>query len=162
MSEQTKNVRSLLGSQPELKGFPGPAAGATQSSCCWTGGNPFLALPPCPFHPPPASKTFRGYSRLRREITSFPSLCSAIFSRKKNAQAHNMTVLRISSYHAAQNPCFSEKLPHNMSFYCDLVIICVGNERAVQARSGIRDMAGGLRQKGRRDVEVFSSAATAG
>ena len=49
------------------------------------GGNPFPALPPRPFHPPPASKTFRGYSRLCREITSIPPLSSVIFSRKKNA-----------------------------------------------------------------------------
>ena len=96
------------------------------------GGNPFTALPSLPFHPPSASKTFRGYSRLRREITSIPPLSSVIFSRKKNAQAHKMIVLRISSYHAAKNPLFSGKQPHNMSFYCDLVIICEGNERAGQ------------------------------
>jgi hypothetical protein len=44
-----------------------------------------------------------------------------------------MTVLRILPYHAGKIPDFSEKLPHNMSFYCDLVIICEGNERAGQA-----------------------------
>ncbi|MBO7371894.1 MAG: hypothetical protein J6U34_05235, partial [Bacteroidales bacterium] len=43
-----------------------------------------------------------------------------------------MIVLRISSYHAVQNPCFSEKLPHNMSFYRDNIIICGENERASQ------------------------------
>ena len=44
-----------------------------------------------------------------------------------------MTVLRILPYHAGKIPDFSEKLPHKMSFYCDLVIICEGNERAGQA-----------------------------
>ena len=43
-----------------------------------------------------------------------------------------MTLLRISSYHAALNPCFSEKQPHKMSFYRYFVIICEGNERAGQ------------------------------
>ena len=39
-----------------------------------------------------------------------------------------MTVLRISSYHAAKNPWNSRKLPHNMSFYLENVIICGENE----------------------------------
>ena len=43
-----------------------------------------------------------------------------------------MTVLRISSYHAAKIPCFSETQPHKMSFYRYFVIICEGNERAGQ------------------------------
>ncbi|MBO7584385.1 MAG: hypothetical protein J6T09_01785, partial [Bacteroidales bacterium] len=42
-----------------------------------------------------------------------------------------MTVLRISSYHAAKIPCFSEKQPHKMSFYQENVI-CGENERAGQ------------------------------
>ena len=51
---------------------------------------------------------------------------------KKNTQAHKMTVLRISSYHAAKPHCFSEKQPHKMSFYRDNVIPCGKNERAGQ------------------------------
>ena len=103
------------------------------------GRKPVPAFPTRTYHPLPAKRTFRGYSRLRREITSIPPHCSAIFSRKKNAQAHNMTVLRISSYHAAQNHCFSEKQPHIMSFYPDNIIICGGNERAGQAGSEIKN-----------------------
>ena len=108
----------LVCSTPERKGFPRLAAGAPQSSCCQTGGNPFSAHLPRPFHPPPASRTFRGYSRLRREITSFlkdspPQYENSVSSRHrthpKNAQAHKMTVLRISSYHAGKIPDFSEK-----------------------------------------------------
>ncbi len=163
MSEQTKNVRSLLGPQPERKGFPrrgeeGPllywgAAPTPAASACYQhippltasasacrrlspaappGGNPFPALPPRPFHPPPASKTFRGYSRLRREITSSQPTSQHHSQQRKNEQAHKMTVLRISSYHAPQNPLFSGKQPHNMSFYRYFVIICEGNERAGQ------------------------------
>ena len=61
---------------------------------------------------------------------------------KKNVLAHNMTVLRISSYHAGKIPDFSEKQPHNMSFYRDIVIICRENERAGHAGSEIREMTG--------------------
>ena len=92
------------------------------------GRKPVPSPSAAPVFPPPASRTFRGYSRLCREITSIP----IHFSAKKNAQAHNMTVLRISSYHAAKIPCFSEKQPHKMSFYRYFVIICEENERAGQ------------------------------
>ena len=54
-------------------------------------------------------------------------------TQNKNGQAHKMTVLRISSYHAGKIPDYSEKQLHIMSFYRDFVIICGENERAGQA-----------------------------
>ena len=109
--------------------------------------------------PPPASRTFRGYSRLRREITSSQLLSSAPFSRKKNAQAHKIAVLRISSYHAAKNPCFSEKQLHKMIFFGILSIYAKEMSERFKQDQEYETWPGVFRQKGRRDVEVFSSAA---
>ena len=99
--------------------FLGGARRAFRAPRSPAGRKPVPSPSSTPLFPPPASRTFRGYSRLRREITSI-----------KNAQAHKMTLLRISSYHAAQNPCFPGKQPHNMSFYHNIVIICGANAQA--------------------------------
>ena len=79
------------------------------------------------FPPVRQQELWRGSCCLPRKTLRHPD------TQNKNAQAHNMTVLRISSYHAAKTHCFSEKQPHKMSFYQEFIIICEGNERAGQA-----------------------------
>ena len=61
-----------------------------------------------------------------------------------------MAVLRILPYHAGKIPDYLEKQPHKMSFYCDLVIICEGNERAGQAGLEIMHKAFFLRNESER------------
>ena len=97
-----RHMRTLFGPQPERKGFPRRgeeglllywgAAPTPAASACYQHLPPLTAsasacrrLPPQPagrkpvpspssasVFPPPASRTFRGYSRLCREITSIP------------------------------------------------------------------------------------------
>ena len=92
--------------------------------------------------------------RIIQDITTIP----IHFSAKNNAQAHNMTVLRISSYHAGKISDYSEKQLHKMSFYLENVIICGENERAAQEGSGIRGRDGGFCGRKNGVMSKFSPA----